>query len=163
MFRSLLSLPVVLALAVAATPATAAQTTAATSVTIIKPVVLAKLQDLDFGTLTFASFAGTRTIVLSRAGAVTCATDIVCSGPTKLARFNVQGTNNKVVLISVTGGTLSNGTDNIPFTADAPASVTLTSSGVPGNNFDVGGSISVAGNLIGGLYSGTITVTTDYQ
>ena len=163
MRRYLPSLPIVLALAVSATPATAAQTTAATSVNVVKPVVLSKLQDLDFGTLTFASFAGTRTVVLSRAGAVTCAADIVCSGATKAARFNIQGTNNKVVLIGVTGGTLSNGTDTIPFTADAPQSVTLTSSGVPGNNFDVGGSISVAGSLVGGLYSGTINVTTDYQ
>lgn len=162
MRRFLLSLPLVLA-ALAPTPAGAASTTAATSVNVVKPVILSKLQDLDFGTLTFASFTGTRTVVLSRAGAVTCAADIVCSGTTKAARFNIQGTNNKVVLIGVTGGSLTNGTDTIPFTADAPQSVTLTSSGMPGSNFEVAGSISVAGTLLGGLYSGTINVTTDYQ
>jgi hypothetical protein len=146
-----------------AAPASAASVTASTSVNVVKPVVLAKLQDLDFGTLLFSSFTGSRSIVLSRAGVVTCAANIVCSGPTKAARFNVQGTNNKVVLITVTGGTMSNGTDSIAFTPDAPASVTLTSSGVPGNDFDVGGSISVSPSLIGGTYSGTLNVTTDYQ
>lgn len=146
-----------------ATPATAAQVTAAASVNVVKPVALTKLQDLDFGTLTFSSFTGTRTVVLSRAGARTCAIDIVCSGVPKAARFNVQGTNRLIVLISVTGGTLSNGTDSIPFTPDAPSSITLTNSGQPGIDFDVGGSISVAPTLVGGTYSGTITVTADYQ
>lgn len=156
----------VVALALAAliaTPAAAAQVTAAASVNVVKPVSLTKLQDLDFGTLTYASFTGTRNIVLSRAGALTCAADIVCSGATRAARFNVQGTNRLTVLISVTGGTLSNGTDSIPFTPDAPASVTLTNSGSPGLNFDVGGSIAVNPDLVGGTYSGTMTVTADYQ
>jgi spore coat protein U-like protein len=163
MRRFLLLAPLALSIALAASPAGAASTTAATSVNVIKPVVLSKLQDLDFGTLTFSSFTGTRTVSLSRVGTITCAVDIVCSGATKAARFNVQGTNNKVVLITVTGGSLSNGTETIPFTPDAPNSITLTSSGVPGNNFEVGGSINVEGTLVGGVYAGTITVTTNYQ
>lgn len=146
-----------------ARPAAAAQVSAVTSVNVVKPVSLTKLQDLDFGTLTFNSFTGTRTIVLSRAGALTCAANIVCSGATKAARFNVQGTNRLTVLISVTGGTLSNGTDSIPFTADAPSSVTMINSGQPGLNFDVGGSIAVNPDLVGGTYSGTMTVTANYQ
>ena len=146
-----------------AQPAAAAQISASTSVNVVKPVSLTKLQDLDFGTLTFSSFTGTRTVVLSRAGAVTCAADIVCSGAPKAALFNVQGTNRLVVLISVTGGTLSNGTDSIPFTPNAPSSITLTNSGAPGTDIDVGGSISVAPALIGGTYTGTLTVTADYQ
>ena len=40
-------------------PATAAQTTAVTNVKVVKPVLLSKLQDMDFGTLTFAGFTGT--------------------------------------------------------------------------------------------------------
>lgn len=55
---------IALACAVAA-PAAAAQVSAVTSVNVIKPVSLTKLQDLDLGTLTFSSFTGTRTIVLS--------------------------------------------------------------------------------------------------
>ena len=145
------------------TPAHAAQISAVTAVNVVKPVSLSKLQDLDFGTLTYASFTGTRTIVLSRAGVITCGADIVCSGVAKQARFNVQGTNKLTVLLSYTGGALSNGTDSIPFVPNGPASVVLTSSGVPGIDFDVGGTITVAPTLIGGAYSGTLTVTADYQ
>jgi len=151
------------AIASAAVPASAAQVSATTSVNVVKPVSLTKLQDLDLGTLTFSSFTGTRTIVLSRAGVVTCATDIVCSGVTKAARFSVQGTNRLVVLLTISGGTLSNGVDSIPFTPDGPSSVTLTNTGAPGNDFNVGGSISVAPTLVGGTYSGTINVTAEYQ
>lgn len=163
MTRIYLYLAALAGVASIARPAAAAQVSAVTSVNVVKPVSLTKLQDLDFGTLTFNSFTGTRNIVLSRAGALTCAADIVCSGVPKAARFNVQGTNRLTVLISVTGGTLSNGTDSIPFTPDAPSSVTMINSGQPGLNFDVGGSINVNPALIGGTYSGTLTVTADYQ
>ena len=146
-----------------AAPAYAAQIAAVTSVNVVKPVSISKLQDMDFGTLTYSSFTGTRTIVLSRAGALTCAADIVCSGVPKQARFNVQGTNKLTVLLSYTGGSLSNGTDSIPFVPNGPSSVVLTSSGVPGIDFDVGGTITVSPSLIGGAYSGTLTVTADYQ
>ena len=163
MRRSNLFLPVILTALATATPASAAQITAVTSVNVIKPVALAKLQDMDFGTLTFAGFTGTRTIVLSRPGAITCAADIVCSGTTKQARFNITGTNRLVVMLTYTGGTLSNGTDSIPFTANGPASVTMINSGAPGLDIDVGGSLTVSPTLVGGVYSGTMTLTADYQ
>ena len=38
------------------------------------------------------------------------------------------------VAITVTGGILSNGTDSIPFSPDAPTTVYLPNSGAPGNN-----------------------------
>lgn len=163
MIRSAIFSAAVTLAALASAPADAASIAAATGVNVVKPVILSKLQDLDFGTLTFSGFTGNRSIVLSRAGAVTCALDIVCSGAPKAARFNVQGTNRLVVLISVTGGTMSNGTDSIPFTPDAPTSITMTSSGTPGVDFEVGGSISVSPTLIGGVYSGTMNVTANYQ
>ena len=146
-----------------AVPAMAAQTTAVTSVKVVKPVLLSKFQDMDFGTLTFAGFTGTRNIVLSRAGVLTCAADIVCSGTPRQARFNAQGTNNQVVVITYAGGTLTNGTDSIPFTPDGQASITMVNSGAPGLDFDVGGSLQVSPTLIGGTYTGTMTVTAEYQ
>lgn len=146
-----------------ASPAVAAQTTAVTTVKVVKPVLLAKLQDMDFGTLGFGTFTGNRTIVLSQAGVITCAVDVLCSGVSKQARFNLKGSNNLVVLLTYTGGTLSNGTDSIPFTANGPANVTVPNSGQQGVNFDVGGSLVVSSALVGGIYSGTMTVTADYQ
>lgn len=142
-------------------PATAAQISVIVSATAVKPVVLAKLQDLNFGTLTFSGFTGTRIVTMSRAGTVTCSADIVCSGTSQAARFNVQGTNRMFIQIVVSSSTLSNGADTINFTADAPANLTLTNSGAPGSDFEVGGSITVIPTLTGGIYTGTMNVTAD--
>jgi hypothetical protein len=100
---------------------------------------------------------------MSRAGVVTCAADITCSGAPRQARFNVQGTNRMVVMISITSAGLVSGANTIPFTADAPASVTLTNSGAPGTDVDVGGTLAVSGSIPGGVYTGTMTITADYQ
>jgi hypothetical protein len=157
------SLFILAALSAIATPAVAASITAQTSVNVVKPVQLRMDQNLDFGTLTFSGFTGNRTIVLSQAGVLACAADIVCSGAPKQARFNMQGTNKMTALITVTGGSMSNGTDSIPFTADAPASIYMPNSGSPGIDFNIGGSITVSPALLGGTYIGTLTVTADYQ
>lgn len=151
------------AAALIAAPASAAQITAVTSVKVVKPVSLTKLRDLDFGSLAFGSFTGTRTVALSQGNVLTCAADIVCSGVAQTARFNIKGSNRLTVVISVTGGTLSNGTDSIPFTPDAPSTVVLPNSGNQGSDFDIGGSINLDPNLVGGIYSGTLTITADYQ
>lgn len=144
-------------------PARAANISAVTSVNVVKPVSLTKLQDMDFGTLTFSGFTGTRTIVLSRPGVLSCAADIVCSGVAKQARFNVTGTKQLTILLTYSGGTLTNGTDSIPFTADGQSTMALTNSGSPGTNFDVGGSLTISPTLVGGVYTGTMTVTAEYQ
>ena len=163
MRRFRVSFAALAALASVATPAAAATIAATTSVNVVKPVQLMKLQDMDFGTLTFSGFTGTRAITINQAGTFACAANIVCSGAPKPARFNVQGFNKMTALISVTGGTMSNGTDTIPFTADAPPSVYLPNSGAPGIDFTVGGTITLSSTLVGGTYTGTMTVTSDYQ
>ena len=163
MRRSLSSLSALLVAALSAGPASAAQTSAVTSVNVVKPVSLSKLQDMTFGTLTFSGFTGTRTIVMSRTGTLTCAADIVCSGVPKQARFNIQGTNKMTAGITVAPSSLSNGIDSIPFTPDAPSSIYMPNSGAPGIDFDIGGSLSISSTLVGGTYSGTVTVTAEYQ
>ena len=163
MIRIAAPLTALAAAIVLASPAGAAQITAATSAKIIKPVALTKLQDMDFGTLLVTNYTGTRNVVMSRAGALTCPTEITCSGAPKQARFNLQGTNNMVVLISVTSAGLINGSNTIPFASDVAGSVTLTNSGAPGMDIDVGGSLTINGAMPGGVYSGTLTITADYQ
>jgi hypothetical protein len=148
---------------VLATPAGAATVSSTTTVNIVRPVTLAKLQDMDFGTLNFAGFTGTRTISVSRTGVLTCAADIVCSGVPRHARFNVQGTNKLVVMLTYSGGTLSNGIDSIPFTANGQSSITMINSGAPGIDLEVGGALTISPTLVGGVYSGTMTLTADYQ
>ncbi|HYX47844.1 MAG TPA: DUF4402 domain-containing protein [Sphingomicrobium sp.] len=153
----------VIALIAAPVPANAAQITAQTSANIVKPVQLTKIQDMDYGTLLVSNYSGTRNVVMSRTGTVTCPVEITCSGAPKQARFNIQGTNKMVVGISVTSGGLVNGSNTIPFTPDVAGSVTMTNSGAPGTDVDIGGTLTVDGTIPGGLYTGTLTITADYQ
>jgi len=160
-FRSTL-IAIAATLAVA-TPASAAQVTAQASVNVVKPVTLTKLTDLNFGTVTFNTGTGSVVVAISQAGVVSCPAGVVCTGATSAAGFNVQGTNKMTALITVTPGSLSNGTDSIAFTPNAPSSVYLPNSGSPGIDFGVGGSISIGANNGGGTYTGTIGVTAEYQ
>jgi Domain of unknown function (DUF4402) len=152
-----------IALASVPVAANAAQITATMSANVVKPVQLTKIQDMDYGTLLVSNYTGTRNVVMTRAGALTCPTEITCSGATKQARFNIQGTNKMVVGISVTSAGLINGSNTIPFTPDVAGSVTMTNSGAPGTDVDIGGTLTVNGAIPGGLYSGTLTITADYQ
>jgi hypothetical protein len=151
------------AAATMATPAAAATVTATTTVNVAKPVQLMKLQDMDFGTVILSGFTSTRTVVINQAGTLTCGANLVCQGVPKPARFNIQGFNKMTATIAVTGGNLTNGTDTIPFTPDAPATIYLPNSGAPGIDFNVGGTITLTSALVGGTYTGTMTVTSDYQ
>ena len=46
---------------------------------------------------------------------------------------------------------------------DNPGQLVLTSSGEPGVNFDLGGSITLSSTAASGTYQGTFNVTVDYQ
>ena len=165
--------PIVLALAAlpcalgAAAPAAAATQTAAVSANAIKPLVLVKLQDLDLGTVTLGPGVWPNaTVSLSQAGALSCTnTNLVCTGATMPAKYNVQGSNHQTVRISAPSVTLVNQSDTsrtLTLTTSAPASVVLTSSGVPGVDFSIGGSVSLNSATAAGTYVGTFNVTVDY-
>jgi spore coat protein U-like protein len=150
-----------------ATPADAATQTAAVTANAIKPLVLAKLQDLDLGTVTLGP--GTwpnATIAISQAGALSCTSaNLVCTGATMPAKYNVQGSNRQTVRISAPSVTLVNQDDTsktLTLMTSAPASVALTSSGVPGVDFSIGGSVTLNSATAAGTYVGTFNVTVDY-
>jgi spore coat protein U-like protein len=70
-----------------------------------------------------------------------------------------------VVQISAPSVTLINQSDptkTLTLTVDRPSTVTLTSSGIPGVDFSLGGSISLSSTTSDGTYAGTINVTVDY-
>ena len=165
------------ALAVAATaavamPAFAAPTAATTPATataqIVKPLVLRATQNLDFGTIVLSAVTGNVNVAMDTAGTVVCGTGLTCSGSPKPAIFNVQGSNNQVVKIFSATSTLTNnvaGGGSLTFTPTLPAGaqLTLTNSGAPGSNFNVGGSITIGTATLDGVYSGNINVTVDYN
>jgi len=133
---------------------------------IIKPLTLTSTGSLNFGTIVVDGVTANRTIALSNLNVVDCAsgsTEVVCSGTTSVPTYNVRGTNNQIVTIIKTASTLngSNG-GTLTLTPTGAATVQLTSSGSPGDDFAIGGSITLAAATVDGLYTGTVNVTVDY-
>lgn len=151
-----------------AVPSDAATITAAVSASANKPLLLSKLQDLDLGSVTLnPGLWSNVTVGLSRTGILSCGSvNVTCSGATRVAQYNVQGSNQQIVRINVPNVTLINQSDvtqTLLLTTDKPASVTLTNSGAPGTNFAIGGSVTLNSTTVSGTYIGTFNVTADYQ
>ena len=140
---------------------------AGVSASVVKPLVLTWLQNLDLGTIVLGPGAWSgATVQITRAGAFSCTnTNVTCSGVTQVARYNVSGSNNNVVHITAPNVTLVNQSDatkTLTLVVDNPGTVTLTNSGPPGSNFSLGGSVLLSSATAGGTYSGTFNVTVDY-
>ena len=150
-------------------PSTASAATKVVEVnaTVSKPLSVSRLQNLELGMI--ALNPGTwsnATVSVSRSGLLTCATaKVVCSGATQPGMYNVQGTNKMVVRISAPNATLvnqQNSAQTLTLVLDSPGTITMTSSGVPGVNFGIGGSITFDSTVAAGVYAGTLNVTVDY-
>ena len=131
-------------------------------------MTLTWVQNLNLGTV-LLSGAGAwsgAVVSVSQAGVLGCTNaNVVCSGAVQAARYNVRGTNNQLVFITAPNVTLTsanNPLDTLLLTVSNPGSVMLTNSGAPGNDFNLGGSITVASTTADGVYSGTFNVTVDY-
>lgn len=150
--------------AFAAAPVTQSATAKAK---ILKALTLNKVGELNFGTVVIGSTAGTETVTIADDGSRTCGlasgSQLVCSDPSSAIKFTVTGSNNQLVDIDVESVTLDNGAGGtIPVNIVVPANVTLTSSGVPGNDFYVSGSIDVSAATPEGDYIDTFDVTVQY-
>ena len=164
----------VAALALTAAPAQAASLVSATPqaqarVKILKALTLTRLADLEFATVVLSgagAWAG-EVVSVNNSGVLSCGTtNLTCSGTTTAAQYNVTGSNNAVVVVSVPATvTITNAAANtlIVTTSGAPTPLTMPNSGNAGINFNFGGSITLASTTPDGSYSGTIAVTADYQ
>jgi hypothetical protein len=143
--------------------ANAAQVTIRANANVVKALTFISKQDLDFGTVMPAT-TGTTTVSMSMAGTISCPATATCTGVSRPAIFNIQGSNKGVVRIVVAASDLVNSANGgtIRFTPIAPATITLTNSGQPGTNFNIGGSIAIPATA-DGTYIGNIEVTADYQ
>ena len=155
--------------AFAATPAHAASSQVATvSATVVKPLALKWVQDLDLGTIVLGPGTWSNaTVGISKTGVFSCTNaNVICSGATQVAKYNVQGTNNNTARVTAPNVTLTNQSDptkTLTLTVDNPGSIPIPNSGQPGVDFSLGGSITVSSTTAGGVYSGTFNVTVDYQ
>ena len=151
----------------AAAPATAT-VVAPVRASVTKPLMLTALQDLDVGTVILRPGTWTgATVSISQTGVLTCTNpNVICSGATQAALYNVAGTNKMTILISAPNVTLTNQADatkTLQLVPAKPASVALPNSGNQGVDFGVGGTITLSSSTTDGLYAGTMNVTVDYQ
>lgn len=164
------------AFAITATPAAAQSASAQANVTINKPLTLTKTGDLAFGTiLVTGSGTFSTTVSVSTAGVrSTCDTTYVtCSGTATAPVYNVSGNKQRVVQLTIPDTVVLSTTVPVGQTADtitmgvippnALKQITLTNSGAPGNNFGVGGSLTITDSTVDGTYSGSFNVTANYQ
>lgn len=154
--------------AVLSAHAAAATLNASVKATVVKPLTLTKIQDLNFGTVTLqpGSWTGAK-VAISQSGALSCASaNTICTGTAQPAQFNVAGSNNQTVRVTVPNVTLinqSNPSQTLLLTVDAPSTLSIPNSGSKGVDFGIGGSITLSSTTVSGTYSGTLNVTVDYQ
>ena len=136
-------------------------------VSFVKPLTLTGLQNFDLGTI-ILSGAGTwtgATVRLSQAGALTCSANLICSGASQVAKYQVSGSNKQTVSILAPPVTLRNAINGstLMLSLDAPQSLVLTNSGNSGAEFSVGGLLTINSSTADGVYSGALAVTVDYN
>jgi Mat/Ecp fimbriae major subunit len=157
----------VLALTSASAQAASPSADASATAKIYRPLVITKTADLDFGVIVIAGAAfPAEAVTVDTAGGVTCGggTNLTCSGSPTAAQFHLVGSDNADVTVS-----------SPSFSLSGPAVLTVTPSSLTqvvnlggsgsstGVDVDLGGSINVASTTPEGVYTGTWTVTADYQ
>ena len=171
--RKSICLAALAASALSATPALAQQASATAEArgVVLQPLTLARIQDLDFGTVVGSAVAGTVSIDADTgARSVTGGVTGVPSFPGDRALFQGAGTAGQDVVLALNAPTLlistSNPLDTITVNSmvlDAGNATTRTI-GVTGIfQVGVGGDFAIAANQPAGLYTANFDLTADYQ
>lgn len=153
--------------------AQASTSSTSATATIVAPVSLGLVRDLDFGTIIPGAIQGTVSVnpatgVRTPAGGVTLVNSIYGA-----ALFNITGTRDRAYTIkfpnkSITIKNASNKTMTVNlFTSDLPGS----GNGIYNGTYDasgkalfhVGGTLTVAANQAPGAYTGTFNVEVNYN
>ena len=154
--------------------AQAATQNATTKVLALRPITLVSATALDFGSIVPGATAGTVTIN-SRNGARTRTVVTLVGSTFSRAQFVATGTVGRVVTLTISPATtinITSGPDTLAINTlrvsanggvartfgqnyTIPASGTIT--------YNMGGRLNVGANKPAGLYSGTFSVTLNYQ
>ncbi|MFL1780416.1 putative DUF4402 domain-containing protein [Candidatus Hepatincolaceae symbiont of Richtersius coronifer] len=131
------------------------------SMTVVNPVVITKIRDLNFATIYFNRARAT-TVTLTPLGAILASpagTQLIGSPTT--AQFNLSGDANTAMTLAITGTTLVAGSTNLSATYQlSTTSMSLNSSGTA--KVTVGSVLTIPVNTPSGTYTGTITLTANY-
>lgn len=153
--------------------ASAADATATTSVTVLRAITIAKDADLAFGTIVRP--AAPATVTLNTAGAVSGVTTV--GGGTTAAQFTVNGEGNQTFSIAEVATLAGPSASSLTLTLSKIATTGSVSTGVAGGTGTLDGSLGGAGVAVikygasfpitatttTGAYTGSLTVTVDYN
>ncbi len=143
--------------------AQAASATANATVDIVAAIAITKTVDLDFGSVVPA--AGADTVIISSAGARTCGATLTCTDTVAAASFDVTGGANLAYTVtlpasaSITGPGPAMTVDT--FTDSISSAGTLSAGGA--QTFTVGATLNVGASQVAGAYTGTFSVSVDYN
>lgn len=155
-------------------PVYAATQTSAVKVVTIKALNIINTAPLDFGSIIPAAAAGTVSIN-AQTGARTQTVVTPVGAPFSRARFVAAGTPFRVVTLSLTPSptiTISNGASTMTINqlrvsanggTPQPFGPNHTLNAIGVINFDIGGRLNVGANQAVGTYTGTFTLTMNYQ
>lgn len=139
--------------------AQAATASASATAQILQPVSVVKNTDLNFAQIIPATSAST--VAVSTGGVRTCGAALVCSGSVTVANFTATGQSGQTATVSVPGSvSLTSGSDTMSTTL-VPSATSLSLA--PTGSFTVGGTLSVGANQAAGTYTGSFSVTVEYQ
>jgi Mat/Ecp fimbriae major subunit len=148
------------AIAMVSTGANAATTSATAEVDILAPVTLAQTAGLDFGVVAAGGAAGS--VTLTPASDVRTCTGVACVGAANRGAFSVVGANGYTVVITVAPTTTLTGTGSPMSLSLLSSTPTVIASGLP-QTFHVGGTLAVGAAQTAGSYTGTYSVSAEYQ
>lgn len=141
--------------------AKAASTSGNASATIAVPISVSESSALSFGSVIRSASAGT--VVINTSGTRSVTGGVTALGGTvSAASFAVSGEGSAAYTISFTDGTLTGPGTSMAvstFTNDGSGSL----SGGGSETVNVGATLSVGANQTEGAYTGTYTVTVNYQ
>lgn len=186
------ALAAVTAMATPAFAAPVSDTNGSARVNIVRGLSLVSTGDIDFGTIVLPGTVSgaTTTVAVDTAGGVTtsCGAGFTCSlltGDTSTYEtYDLTGTRGVNVNITVPNsatmyvdGNAANPSLSVALVSDLPSgvvgatdtvhTVTLPTAAAPGSaaafQFNIGGSISVSDSQADGAYTGTFSVSADYE
>jgi len=160
--KTALASTAVVAAMLGAHAAQAATATATARARIVPAVAVTNIAGSELGFATIVTGPTAAKVTVAPNGTRTaCGTGLTCVGTTSAARFAVTGETGLTVGISTTATTALTSGGNSMSTTLVPSVATMTLAAT--NQFSVGGELSVGANQADGVYTGTFTVTVDYN
>jgi hypothetical protein len=144
--------------------ASAATVTANAAANVITPLAISETNGINFGDVSVGTTGGT--VVLDTAGnrTVTGDAEAVAGGTVLSGTYSVTGEGTKAYSIAFPlTATISSGGNNMTvngFNHDAGANPALTGGS---DTFNVGATLNIGASQPAGTYTGTYTLTVDYQ